>query len=614
MILRPGRMIVALAAATVLTSVVPTASEVRAAPPHPVEAADAADAADGPAWPGQHQVALTFDDGPAADTRAVLDVLAARGVSATFFVVGDAINGSTAPLLAEMSAAGHSIQNHSRSHPPLASLPDAQIAAQLGVTSDRVEQATGVRPTCFRPPYGSTSPRVVSGASQQGLTQVMWNVDTSDYKRPGAGTITARALASADGRPLTILMHDGGGSRGQTVSAVGPIIDGLRARGYEFVTLCSRAAPPPAGAERVDVAVPLIVPADVPPSGFVPLDPVRVYDSRNTGAPVPAGAVVPVDLGTRVPTGSVAAAVEITADAPTADGFASIVDCDTGIAATSAVNYSRGSATASGAVASLQAGRVCVYTSAATNLIVDLTGAFATGSTIGLQPSEQVRVLDTRSVPGRLPSGTITRVDVPGGAAAAFVNFTAVDPATTGYLSAWPCATAPPATSVLNFSPDREAVAAGALIGAGPDGLCVSNSAPVEVLVDVLATFGEGGAPLRLLEPVRLLDMRTGVGGWRGRIAPEQVIDVVGGVPAHAVVLGTLTATEITGGGFVSLSPDEQQVPTTSNLNVVASDVANLTLVGTGSDGRFRAAAGGQRGQVLLFDALGWFDPVGPLS
>ena len=242
-------------------------------------------------------MALTFDDGPGEHTQAVLDVLAAHGVLATFFVVGDAINGSTATTLAEMSATGHSVQNHSRSHPQLASLPDAQIAVQLSLTSDRVETATGVRPTCFRPPYGSTSPRVASVAAQQGLTQVMWNVDTSDYERPGTGTIAHRALASADGRPLTILMHDGGGGRGQTVSALGQIIDGLRARGYEFVTLCSRAAPAPPGAVRVDTAAPPLVPAETPPAGFVPVDPVRLYDSRSTGQRVPAGSVVPVDVG-----------------------------------------------------------------------------------------------------------------------------------------------------------------------------------------------------------------------------------------------------------------------------------------------------------------------------
>ena len=151
-------------------------------------------------------------------------------------------------------------------------------------------------------------------------------------------------------------------------------------------------------------------------------------------------------------------------------------------------------------------------------------------------------------------------------------------------------------------------MAAGALIGIGPEGLCVANSAPVDVLVDVLGTFVEGGAPLRLLHPARLLDMRSGAGGWTGRVGPEQSIDVLAGVPAGAVVVGTLTATGVTGAGFVSLSPEPQDIPSTSNLNVVSSDVANLTLVGTGADARFHVAVGGRRGQVLLFDAVGWFE------
>ena len=67
----------------------------------------------------------------------------------------------------------------------------------------------------------------------------MWNVDTSDYLEPSAWTITQRALASADGRGLNILLHDGGGNQSNTVAALPAIIDGLRARDYEFVRLCN---------------------------------------------------------------------------------------------------------------------------------------------------------------------------------------------------------------------------------------------------------------------------------------------------------------------------------------------------------------------------------------
>ena len=139
------------ALAVSIVSIVPTGGSTHAAPV-------STEVTSGPAWPERGQVALTFDDGPSAYTQAVLDVLADKGVHATFFVIGDYVNASTAPLLEAMSAAGHSVQNHTRSHPHLAPLSDVQIVEQLATTSDRVEQATGVRPSCFRPPYGSTGP------------------------------------------------------------------------------------------------------------------------------------------------------------------------------------------------------------------------------------------------------------------------------------------------------------------------------------------------------------------------------------------------------------------------------------------------------------------------
>ena len=91
---------------------------------------------------------------------------------------------------------------------------------------------------CFRPPYGSTDPTIAQIGAHLGLTQILWNVDPSDYLRPGAQTIVDRVLAPATGRGLVIGIHDGGGDRSQTVAALPGIIFGLRSRGYTFVRLC----------------------------------------------------------------------------------------------------------------------------------------------------------------------------------------------------------------------------------------------------------------------------------------------------------------------------------------------------------------------------------------
>ena len=192
----------------------------------------------GPPAAERFTVALTFDDGPSVWTGAVLDVLDRKGVPGTFFVVGRYVTGSAADAVARAAAGGHSVQNHSWSHPVLTALSSSAVAGELDRTSDVVEAVTGIRPRCLRPPYGATSDRVRSAAASVGLREVLWNVDPSDYLNPSPATIATRVLASADGRPLVVGLHDGGGTRANTVAALPAIIDGLRARGYEFVTAC----------------------------------------------------------------------------------------------------------------------------------------------------------------------------------------------------------------------------------------------------------------------------------------------------------------------------------------------------------------------------------------
>ena len=113
------------------------------------------------------------------------------------------------------------------------------IDDELVRSADLVQQVIGRRPTCFRPPYGSTNHTVAAVGANLGFTQILWNVDPSDYLRPGAGPIVSRVLGEANGRGLVVGIHDGGGDRSQTVAALPAIIEGLRARGYTFVPLCN---------------------------------------------------------------------------------------------------------------------------------------------------------------------------------------------------------------------------------------------------------------------------------------------------------------------------------------------------------------------------------------
>jgi peptidoglycan/xylan/chitin deacetylase (PgdA/CDA1 family)/TM2 domain-containing membrane protein YozV len=189
-------------------------------------------------WVGPHEVALTFDDGPGAYTLAVLAVLARYHVPVTFFTVGYLAAARPDLLVAEANA-GMSVQAHSWDHADLTRVSIPVIDDKLTLTANAIQAAIGRRPTCFRPPYGSTNSTVVAEGAKLGLAQILWNVDPSDYRQPGANVIASRVLAAATGRGLVVGIHDGGGDRSQTVAALPAIIQGLHARGYTFVRLCA---------------------------------------------------------------------------------------------------------------------------------------------------------------------------------------------------------------------------------------------------------------------------------------------------------------------------------------------------------------------------------------
>ncbi len=131
---------------------------------------------------------------------------------------------------------GNVVENHTWSHPNLATLSPAAIRQQLSTTSAALDQATGVVPTFFRPPYGATNATVRSIAAQLGLVQTLWTLDTRDWQRPGVATIVNTVLSYAHNGSI-ILLHDGGGDRSQTVEALSWIISGLEQRGFTFTTL-----------------------------------------------------------------------------------------------------------------------------------------------------------------------------------------------------------------------------------------------------------------------------------------------------------------------------------------------------------------------------------------
>lgn len=181
-------------------------------------------------------VALTFDDGPQpVFTPQILDVLQRYGVPATFFCIGRQVQAYPA-VVRRTFQEGNVVGNHSWNHSSLTTLSPDAIRWQLSSTSAIIQQATGVAPRLFRPPYGATNATVKNIAAQLGLVQIGWTIDPGDWRHPGVSTLVSTVLNKV--RPGSIIvLHDGGGDRSQTVQALPQIIRGLQQRGFTFTTL-----------------------------------------------------------------------------------------------------------------------------------------------------------------------------------------------------------------------------------------------------------------------------------------------------------------------------------------------------------------------------------------
>ena len=180
--------------------------------------------------PASRFVALTFDDGPRRDTTSrLLDGLRERGASATFFLIGQQIEGSE-DLLLRMRDEGHQVGNHSWSHASLKDESDWGLLQEVGRTDTLLREVLGEGSYWLRPPYG-----LLTARQRQLITVpvIKWSVDPEDWKLRDTEKDVAAVLKKVQAGDI-ILMHD---SIPATVDAALRIVDALQAEGYTFVTV-----------------------------------------------------------------------------------------------------------------------------------------------------------------------------------------------------------------------------------------------------------------------------------------------------------------------------------------------------------------------------------------
>lgn len=192
---------------------------------------------------GDKVIALTFDDGPwNKQTDEILDILEQNDAKATFFTVGQCISGHEKELQRAASM-GCEIGTHTWDHAEgsgqgvsLIKMSTDERKQEVQKGLEAIKNATGQEAsTIFRCPGGNFDTSVATDLEGIVTAEIGWNVDTTDWKKPGADVIAQRIQSAGPGN--IILMHDGGGDRSQTVEGLRQALPKMKEQGYSFITV-----------------------------------------------------------------------------------------------------------------------------------------------------------------------------------------------------------------------------------------------------------------------------------------------------------------------------------------------------------------------------------------
>lgn len=180
-------------------------------------------------------VALSFDAAWGnEDTKQILDILKKNDVKATFFMTGGWVENYPEDVKA-IAEAGHTLGNHSENHKNMSELSAEECKEELMSVHNKVKEITGIEMNLFRPPYGDYDDVVVQATYDTGYYPVQWSIDSLDWKNYGVQNIVDTVVEhKALDNGAIILMHNGAK---YTASALQSVIDGLKEKGYTFVSI-----------------------------------------------------------------------------------------------------------------------------------------------------------------------------------------------------------------------------------------------------------------------------------------------------------------------------------------------------------------------------------------
>ncbi len=188
-------------------------------------------------------IALTFDDGPwGSTTTEILDILKENGAHATFFQIGNQI-AENSEIEKRIAEEGHQIATHTYDHASgsgggvdLTKMTSDEQVEEVEKGFSAIEDTLGTSVSrIMRAPGGNYYGSIIQNLSSHVTAEIGWDVDTEDWRKPGAQAIADAIMSASSGN--VVLMHDGGGDRSQTVEGLRIALPQLVAQGYKFVTI-----------------------------------------------------------------------------------------------------------------------------------------------------------------------------------------------------------------------------------------------------------------------------------------------------------------------------------------------------------------------------------------